>query len=387
VTERRQVELEQRDADRRKDDYLAMLSHELRNPLAAIRNAAHVLGLPGLDEQRTQWAKQMIEGQAAHLTGIMNDLLDVSLIARGKIVLKQESVEFGGLVERVLESIRPLADAKEQMLGVQMPSQAVCLHGDPVRLSQVLFNLLHNAVKYTQAGGRITLDARRVGSQLQIEVRDNGIGITPALLPRVFDLFRQGERALDRSDGGLGVGLTVVQKLVCQHGGEVDVRSEGPGRGSTFRVRLPTVDAPATSSGVAIGQMPAAAPSARRVLVVDDHDAVSSSLAALMGAEGYEVRTAASGQDALAIIPAFRPDVVLLDIGLRGMDGFETARRMRALPHGNAFDLIALTGYGDAETRVRAMAAGCDQFLVKPFGGGDLARLVARSGPATDVAK
>jgi len=365
VTSLKHTEQALREADQRKDEFLAMLAHELRNPLAPIRNAAHVLGRLELTEPKVLWAQQIIEEQVNHLSRMVDDLMDVSRIARNKITLKKETIELATLVEQVIESARPLAAHKNQQLTVRLPAQAVQLEGDPVRLSQVLFNLIDNAIKYTPDNGQIELAARMDGEEIEIVVRDNGMGITAELLPHVFDLFQQDERALDRAQGGLGIGLTLVQRLVGMHGGRVNAYSSGPGLGSTFTVRLPAGAAPAQPAAAEEKNSHSPA-TGMRVLVVDDDYHVANSTAVVLEMDGYEVRVAATGQAALEMVPDFRPRIVLLDIGLKGMDGFETAQRLRQLPEGRDLCLVAVTGYGDEKTRARALLSGCDHFLVKP---------------------
>ena len=365
ITERKRVEQVLREANQHKDEFLAMLAHELRNPLAPIRNAAHILGRLELAEPRVKWAQEIIERQVTHLTRMVDDLLDASRIARGKITLKQEVIELAALAEQVMQSARPLAGSKGHQLAVRLPDQAVQMEGDPVRLFQLLFNLLDNAIKYTPDGGQIEFAAHLAGQEIEISVRDNGVGITPELLPRVFDLFQQDERKLDRTQGGLGIGLTLVQYLAWMHGGRVKAYSAGPGQGSTFTVWLPA------KAMTALPLKPEAENLSRpvtgmRVLVVEDDHAVADSTAVLLEMEGHEARIAESGQAALEQIPEFRPQVVLLDIGLKGMDGFETAQRLRQLPEGRDLCLVAMTGYADSATKARALASGCDHFLVKP---------------------
>jgi len=382
ITGRKQAEQALRDADRHKDEFLAMLAHELRNPLAPIRNAAHVIGRLGLAEPRVKWAQEIIERQVNHLTSMVDDLLDVSRIARGKIALKREAIEFVALARQVIESVRPLAENKGHSLEVRLPDQAVQMEGDPVRLSQLLLNLLDNAVKYTPDGGLIEFAARVEGAEIEISVRDNGMGIRAELLPRVFDLFQQDERKLDRAQGGLGIGLTLVRRLVEMHGGRVEARSAGPGQGSIFTVRLPVRAMPAPPPAPEAVSRPAAGV---RVLVVDDDHAVADSTAVLLGMEGHEAHIAESGQAALEQVPEFRPQVVLLDIGLKGMDGLETAQQLRQLPEGRDLLLVALTGYADSAIRERALAAGCDHFLVKPVTFKELNKLlsgIAGAAPA-----
>ncbi|HYR05487.1 MAG TPA: PAS domain S-box protein, partial [Gallionella sp.] len=365
ITERKRAEQALHEANRHKDEFLAMLAHELRNPLAPIRNAAHVIGRLGLAEPKVKWAQEVIERQVTHLTRMVDDLLDVSRIARGKITLKQEVIELAALVEQVMQSARPLAEGKGHQLAVRPPDQAVQIEGDPVRLFQLLFNLLDNAIKYTQDGGQIEFAVCLAGQEVEISVRDNGTGITAELLPRVFDLFQQDERKLDRAQGGLGIGLTLVQYLAWMHGGRVKADSAGPGLGSTFTIWLPAKVKPASLSKSEAENRSHLA-TGMRVLVVEDDHAVADSTAVLLEMEGHQACIAESGQAALKQIPEFRPQVVLLDIGLKGMDGFETAQRLRQLPQGSELCLVAVTGYADSATREQALASGCDHFLVKP---------------------
>lgn len=365
ITERRQSEQALRESDQRKDEFLAMLAHELRNPLVPISNAAHILGRLEVNEPRIKWAQQVIETQVALLSRMVDDLLDVSRIANGKITLKLEMVELTALVEQLMQSVVPLAKHRGHQLIIRMPEQEVWLKCDQVRLSQILFNLLDNAIKYTPEGGQIEFVALVIGQEIEISVRDNGMGIATTLLPKVFDLFQQDERGLDRAQGGLGIGLTLVKRLVDKHGGRVAAYSEGAGLGSTFTIWLPVRVMDVKPSVNEVKAKRSAATGAR-VLVVDDDFAVADSTAKMLELEGYTVSVVDSGQSALEQIPAFRPQAVLLDIGLKGMDGFETAIRLRELPEGCDFYVVALTGYADEKTRARALASGCDHFMVKP---------------------
>jgi signal transduction histidine kinase/ActR/RegA family two-component response regulator len=367
ISERKQAELALQDVDRHKSEFMAMLAHELRNPLAPIRNAANVISLLELDEPRIKWAQRVIECQVNHLAQMVDDLLDISRINFDKIALKMETIDFSALVEEVMLSARPLAEKKRQHLTVRLPEQAVQLEGDPMRLSQVLFNLIENATKYTPEGGQIAFDASMVGHEIKISVRDNGTGIPAALLPHVFDLFMQGECTLDRPQGGLGIGLTLVQHLVEKHGGRVEATSPGQGLGSTFTVWLPAKAVSMPTQPPASGTVDSLCATGVRVLVVDDEYAVADSMAMLLDSAGYDVRTAHDGQSALELMPQYRPQVVLLDIGLKGMDGFETAKRLRELPGGRDLYLLAVTGYGDEATKTRAIKSGCDDLLVKPM--------------------
>jgi len=378
ISERKQAEQALQEADRHKAEFMAMLAHELRNPLAPIRNAVYVIGLLDIDEPKLKWAQQLIERQVDHLTHMVDDLLDVSRVTFDKIKLRQESIEFNSLVEQVMESARPLAEEKQQQLKIQLPELAVQLQGDPMRLCQVLFNLLENASKYTPDGGQIELDARMAGPEIRISVRDNGMGIPPALLPHVFELFMQGECTLDRPQGGMGIGLPLVKHLVEKHGGRVEAASPGQGMGSCFTLWLPAGVMSVQPAGSGSGDQRRSS-KAVRVLVVDDEDAVADSMAMLLDSAGYDVRTVPDGPSALELIPQYRPQVVLLDIGLKGMDGFETAKRLRELPEGRDLYLLAATGYGNEATKIRAIASGCDDLLVKPMQWNKLETLLTKA--------
>ncbi len=379
ITDLKQAELALREADQRKDEFLAMLAHELRNPLAPIRNAAHVLGRLELDEPRVRWAQDIIERQVTHLTHLVDELLDVSRIARGKVSLKKARIELADLLRQACESVQPLLSAKGHRLEVQMPETGVMLEGDLVRLIQVLQNLLNNAAKYTPDGGHIKLVGRRRGQEVEIQVRDNGMGISADLLPGIFDLFRQGERTLDRSQGGLGIGLTLVHRLVELHGGRVEAYSAGPGLGATFTVRLPAADHAAGEPLHADGR-PSTDPARLRVLVVDDDPAVAESMVVFLELEGHQVRSADSGEAALRLLPEFQPQVVLLDIGLPGQDGYQVARRIRQMPGGEALKLVAVSGYGHEEAMELSRQAGFDEHLVKPVDPERLGALLAEIG-------
>lgn len=373
------------EADHRKDEFLAMLAHELRNPLTPIRNAAHVLGRLGTREPRVAWAQQIIEEQVNHLTRLVDDLLDVSRIVRGKTTLNMEPVALADVVSQALEMARPQIDAMHHQVEVELPGMPVHVRGDPVRLAQVLLNLLDNAAKYTPESGSIRVEARVAGPVVEIRVCDSGIGIPADLLPRVFDLFQQGERTLDRSQGGLGIGLTLVKRLVEMHGGVLEAESAGPGLGSTFTICLPLLPARSAAAGPAAAEAGAGPAAGCRVLVVDDDAAVADSMSVLLELEGHAVRTAASGEAALAAARDFRPHLVLLDIGLRGMDGYEVARRLRAGEGGDAaLRLVAVTGYGHEDARARSREAGFDAHLVKPVHPEALVELLAGVRRAAD---
>lgn len=365
ITSRKRAEDALVEASQRKDEFLAMLAHELRNPLAPIRNAAHVLGRLHLNEPRVRWAQQVIEQQVAHLARLVDDLLDVSRIERGRVGLRMAPIALSGLVRDAVEAARPALEDKGHRLDVTLPEDEVVLLGDAVRLAQVLVNLLDNAAKYTPHGGHVRLQARRREGWLEISVEDDGMGIPADLLPGVFDLFRQGERTLDRAQGGLGIGLTLVQRLVELHGGRVAAHSPGPGRGATFSLRLPLPASPPQARPEP-PPGPPATQSSRRVLIVDDEPVVAESTALFLQMEGHDVRTAGTGEAALALLGSFRPQVVLLDIGLPGQDGFQVAGRIRRLPGGWDLHLVAMSGYGQEEVLHRCRDAGFDQHLVKP---------------------
>jgi signal transduction histidine kinase/DNA-binding response OmpR family regulator len=355
------------EADRQKNEFLSMLAHELRNPLAPIRNAVHVLHLQASDQPETHWARDVIDRQVKHLTRLVDDLLDVSRITGGKIRLVLEPVEISRIVAEAVEASGPVIREKRHHLDVHLPGEPLWVEGDAARLAQVLTNLLNNAAKYTDEGGHIGLDAGREEGQVVLRVRDTGIGIPAEMLAAVFNLFTQVDRSLDRSQGGLGVGLTLVRRLVELHGGSVQAYSEGPGRGSEFVVRLPALAGRNQRSGDAGGaDLPSAPRTASRVLVVDDNVDGAESLAMLLRLGGSEVVLAHDGPAGLEAAREFRPDVVVLDIGLPGMDGYEVARRLRADPATKDALLVAVTGYGRDEDRALSREAGFDHHLVKP---------------------
>jgi len=366
ISDRKRAEEALRESDRRKDVFLATLSHELRNPLAPLRNALQVMRLRGHDRREAvNWAQEMMERQVHHLVRLVDDLLDVSRISRGKIKLRKEPLVLAEVVEIAVATARPLIDARKHGLSVSVPPDAQ-LEADPTRLAQVLANLLNNAAKYTEEGGHIRLTAARDANEVVLSVQDNGTGIDPEVLPQVFDLFVQAGPSLGRSEGGLGIGLTLVKSLVEMHGGSVSAASEGPGRGSEFVVRLPVGLETARAAAGATPVLGGGEVARRRVLVVDDNADAADSLAMLLRMQGHEVRTAYEGTTALELARAFGPDVVLSDIGLPGMTGYELAPRLRDLPGLKGALLVALTGYGQEEDRRRVREAGFDAHLVKP---------------------
>ncbi|MCY7317245.1 MAG: response regulator, partial [Ramlibacter sp.] len=355
-------------ADRRKNEFLAMLAHELRNPLAPIRHAVHIMQGADVAPSTLNWARDVIGRQADHMARLVDDLLDVSRIVQGKVVVQPGRLLVETLVERAVEANAPRVAALDQTLSVELPEQAIEIDGDLVRLSQVLSNLVNNASKFSGAGMRILLKATYGKGQVQISVRDEGTGIDAAFLPQIFDLFAQGDQSLDRSQGGLGVGLTLVKHLVELHGGRVSASSDGRGQGAEVSIWLPArpATAPPETALARPRHSAAAAAGSSRVLVVEDLVASAETLTMLLEMEGFEVRIAHEGATALQIAEQFMPDAVLLDIGLPGMNGFEVASRLRNQPGGRDALLIALTGYGEAESRSRSTQAGFDFHMVKP---------------------
>jgi two-component system CheB/CheR fusion protein len=355
------------EADRRKDEFLAMLGHELRNPLAPIRTAAQVLKLKGTTDPDQQWSQEVIDRQVQQLTRLVDDLLDVARITRGKVRLQKERLDLTTILNRAVETSRPFIEARKHRLHVLFPPESVLVDGDPVRLAQVVANLLHNAAKYTDSGGRIWLRGAAAGTDAVIRVRDTGVGISKEMLPHIFEMFTQASGALERAQGGLGIGLTVARRLVEMHNGTIQAYSGGLGRGSEFVVRLPrVVDADNRATPGPTEARRPGVPSGLRVLVVDDNRDAAETLAMLLRAWGHEPHTVHDGPSVLDATRNFRPDVVLLDIGLPGLDGYEVARRLRQDPSLRNIKLIALTGYGQEEDRRRAELAGFDRHLVKP---------------------
>lgn len=367
VTEQREAQEALREADRRKDEFLAMLAHELRNPLSSIRNAAQVLKLLGPVDANQQLAADVVERQTQHLSRLVEDLLDVSRISRGKIALQCEPLELATIINRAIEISRPLIDSRKHLLTVTLPTEPLNIQGDLTRLVQVVGNLLNNAAKYTEENGHIRIEAGREDNRAVIRVRDNGMGLAPELISRVFDLFMQADRSLDRSQGGLGIGLTLVRNLVEMHGGRIEARSDGPGHGSEFIIRLPVLQLTGTQTkpqATALQSEPRM--SHLRVLVVEDKRDAAELMAFILKRNGHEVRLSGNGVDALEVAEAFRPHAVICDIGLPGMSGYEVGMRLRQQAAFSQTMLIALSGYGQKESRQRAEKAGFNYYLVKP---------------------
>ena len=366
ITDRKQAEAALREADRRKDEFLATLAHELRNPLAPIRNSLHILRMSSGNDATAERVCEMMDRQVNHMVRLVDDLMEVSRITRGLIELRKEETDLATILRSAVETSKPLMLAADHHLAITIPQEPIQLYGDAVRLSQVFANLLNNAAKYTNSNGQIWLNARREGNEVVVSVRDNGIGISAPILPKVFDMFMQADRSLERSQGGLGIGLTLVKRLTEMHGGTISAHSEGTGQGSEFTVRLPLAATQPHGAGQPpIRHAPASLPQ-RRVLVVDDNKDAATSLGMLLKFLGTDVQVTHDGPTALAIIESYRPDVVLLDIGMPGMDGFEVARQVRKRVDFNNIMLIALTGWGQSEDRDRTRDAGFDHHLVKP---------------------
>ena len=365
ITERKQAQRALAEEARRKDEFLAILAHELRNPLAPIRYALSIARQARLTDAQRKRSDEVIERQVEHMSRLLDDLLDVSRIARGHVELRKKWIDLTSVIGAAIDSARPLLDRKAHTLSLDLPREALRLEADPVRLTQILTNLLTNAAKYTDRCGQIQLRAWREGGSIAISVRDNGIGISPEMAPRLFSLFAQAAPALNRSEGGLGIGLALVRGFVEKHGGTVDVRSEGTGKGSEFVVRLPTGRGTAERRA-SQGEGKSIAAKRLRVLVADDNDDSAQTCAMLLELWGHEVRTASNGEEALAVAEQFRPEVALLDIGMPQLSGYEVAERLRRSSWGQAATLIAVTGWGQEEDRRRAKEAGFDHHLVKP---------------------
>jgi signal transduction histidine kinase len=366
-----------RDADRRKDEFLAVLSHELRGPLAPLGNMLKVLRRADGEPELTRQAHATMERQLAHLVRLVDDLLDISRITRNKMELRKERVELAGILHQGLEACRPQAEEFRHDITVRLPPEPIYLNADPVRLGQVFQNLLHNACKYTEPAGRIRLTAERQEGDVVVTVQDSGLGIPPDKLASIFDMFTQVDGSRERAQGGLGIGLTLVKRLVEMHDGTVEARSEGPGRGSAFVVRLPVLTEGPKPAAHATAAARERAAVARRMLVVDDNPDSAESLSMLLQVSGHETATAHDGLEALAEAERFRPEVVLLDIGLPLLNGYDAARRIREQPWGKDMVLVALTGWGQEEDRRKSKEAGFDLHLVKPV---DLDLLMERLG-------
>jgi signal transduction histidine kinase len=373
-----------KEADRRKDEFLAMLAHELRNPLAPIRNAVEILQLSE-DRAVHERARELIRRQVAHMARLVDDLLEVSRITQRKVVLQRRVVSLRSIVDSAVEVARPLLDAHRHTLAVCVPEGDLWLEVDAVRLSQVIGNLLHNAAKFTPPGGAVSLTAVRRGDALEIGVADDGVGISPELLSSVFELFSQADRSLERSQGGLGIGLSLVKGLVEMHGGTVSAESAGVGQGSRFTIHLPLGRLLATGPPAASSR-PQALAAVRRILVVEDNLDSAEAMQMLLREMGHEVAIVNHGHEAVDVARAFAPEIILLDIGLPGMDGYALARELRSMPETGAARMVAVSGYGQQKDRARSQAAGFDMHLVKPVDPARLADVINAAPGVTSFA-
>lgn len=391
ITERKRLEQELRrrldelrTEDRQKNEFLAMLGHELRNPLAPMRNALQIIRMPNADLDMVNKARDIMERQLQHLVRLVDDLLDVSRIISGKIELRKQPVDIYWIVERAVETANPIIETREHALHTDLPEKPVWVEGDPVRLAQVIANLLTNAAKYTERAGQIWLSVKREGGLLVLRVRDSGIGIDPEVLPRIFDVFVQADPSLARSQGGLGIGLTLVKRIVEMHGGTIEAHSPANGEGSEFIVRLPVIEKKEDVLAAETDGPQPRVPDAlhRRVLVVDDNVDAAESITAILRWSGYDARCVYDGPSALEAALDYKPHVVVLDIGLPGLDGYEVARRLRAQPQFAHTPIVALTGYGQQSDRERSREAGFDAHLIKPVDPAVLKAFIASGGAA-----
>ena len=370
-------------ASRDKEQFLAMLAHELRNPLAPIVNALAILRRTSTPNPEVKWVHDIIKRQVDHLTRLLDELLEVSRLTTGKVALKKRAVEVSDSMRVAIEACRPLMRERRQRLGVNFPAKPLVVDGDPTRLVQIFSNLLHNATKYTPKGGSITFSAEQRGDNVELRINDNGGGIAPEVLAHVFDLFTQEGRSKDHAQGGLGIGLTVVRSLVELHGGRVEAASRGIGQGSEFSIVLPLMQDPPAEVLPSSQEHLEAPGHSLRIAVIDDNVDANESLTAVLRLMGHEVSAAFDGIAALELVRDTSPQVVLCDIGLPGMDGYQVITRLRETLDRPMPIMIALTGYGQPEDRVRALAAGFDHHLTKPVDVEALLRLIATQGAST----
>jgi PAS domain S-box-containing protein len=378
VTERWQAEQARREADRRKDEFLAMLAHEFRNPLAPMSNALELVRGGCGNEKEADDAIRVLDRQMRQMRRLVDDLLDVSRITLGRIQIVKERVDLAAAVRSAIETSRPAIETAGHKLTVTLPMRPIIVNADSARLDQVFSNLLTNSAKYTEPGGRISIEAEQRGEEAIVTVRDNGIGIACDALAYVFDMFRQVDGSLERSQGGLGIGLTLVRRLVESHGGSVEARSEGPGKGSEFVVRLPI--AGETDRATVPRRSVEVAVSKRRVLVVDDNEDSGDTLSMLLRIKGHEVRTARDGLQAIELVPEFLPEVILMDVGMPRLNGYEATRRIRQMPSGEAIFIVAVTGWGQPDDKQRSAEAGCSGHMTKPVDFATLEKLLAEMG-------
>jgi signal transduction histidine kinase/ActR/RegA family two-component response regulator len=386
ITERKRLEHALREADRRKNEFLATLAHELRNPLAPVRYALQVISLKGPNTPQVNWAVELIERQTKYMSRLIDDLLDVSRISRNTLRLRRERIELSEVINSALETSRPLIESSGQELIVNLPPQAVYLDGDVVRLAQVFSNLLNNAAKYgkgPQEKGSIHLNAERKDNCVTVAIKDKGIGIAPAMLPRIFEMFTQAARTVEQFEGGLGIGLSLSRQLVEMHGGVIEARSEGLGKGSEFSVTLPTaISSARPSSEVPKGSL-ASSPPKRRILIADDNADVSEAFAIMLETLGHDVEIATNGVEAVGKADQFRPEIIVLDIGMPGINGYGAARLIREKEWGKKVVLVAITGWGNESDKRLSQEAGFNAHLVKPVDPVELSQLLESLVTAT----
>jgi signal transduction histidine kinase/CheY-like chemotaxis protein len=390
VTERRQIEAALRETDRRKDEFLALLSHELRNPLAPIANGLSLLKLRGSTDSISQRALGIMERQLNHLVRLVDDLLDVGRMTHGKLQLRIQRVSLLDVVNRAVESTRSALEAYEHVLTLELRDRDLTVNGDADRLTQVVTNLIHNSAKYTDAGGRIRIAVQHEGDEAVVAVTDNGIGIPPSALERVFEMFSQVKLQQPRAGGGLGIGLALVRTIVQMHGGAIRATSAGLGLGSTFTVRLPLARAEVSVPAIKALEVPQSAavapeaphPKRARIMVVDDNSDAAASLEDLLRLKGHSVLTAATGEEAIEKAQVFRPQLIFMDIGLPGIDGVEAATRIRAMPELQSTTIVAVTGWGQPSDRARTRAAGIVAHLLKPVAPEEFERVLANLSSA-----
>jgi len=367
ISDRKQAENSLREADRSKDEFLATLAHELRNPLAPVRNALRILQLQGLPTPESKWAHEVIDRQMQQMTRLIDDLMDVSRITRNKLELRRERVELAQVIRSTLETTRLLFESGGQTFTAALPPQPIYLDADLTRLAQAFSNLLNNAAKYTEPGDQVCLTAEQQGDEVAVTVKDTGIGIPTDMLPRIFEIFTQVDRSLEKTQGGLGIGLALVRRLVEMHGGSIQASSEGLGKGSEFVVRLPVISVPTFPAPWKVDNEPQRASCAPcRIVVADDNEDCATSMGMMLKIMGNEVHVAYDGVQAIKAAEVFRPHVLILDIGMPNLNGYDTARHIREQPWSKDITLVALTGWGQDEDKRRSREAGFDHHLVKP---------------------
>jgi signal transduction histidine kinase/ActR/RegA family two-component response regulator len=386
LSEMKKVENELRELDQRKNEFLATLAHELRNPLAPLRNGLEVMRLAAGNPATVEKARGMMERQLAQMVHLVDDLLDVSRVSRGKVELRREQVELASVLRSALETSQPLMTERGHELVIDIAPQRVMVNADMMRLSQVFWNLLNNAAKYTEPGGRIEMRLTATGGEASVSIRDNGIGIPREMQSRVFDIFTQVDRSLEKSQGGLGIGLSIAKRLVEMHGGTITVASGGHRKGSEFVVRLPATLESRPGGGNRAGPLAAAKVARHRILVADDNADSATTLSLMLEVMGNEVLVANDGQEAVDFAASFNPDTILMDIGMPRMNGYEACEKIRAMPGADGIYMVALTGWGQDEDKARSHAAGFDRHLVKPVEPLTLERMI-RGLPVKDAAR